>query len=166
MPRKSNPKSGSAIPSKTSRGDVPVLERLQKISQKEPHAVLATESDGMPYASLVAYALTPDRKGLLFATPKHTRKHQNMKKNPNVSLLIDTRSNTKRDYLSAEAVTIMGKAQTVRRGKRWTQLSEMLIKRHPELAGFVHADSTALILVDADQIIHVGRFQMVTEWKG
>ena len=165
MPSKIKKKTKTSIPSQTSRGDVPVSERLKKISEKEPHAVLATESYGMPYTSLVAYALTPDRKGLLFATPKNTLKHRNMKKNPNVSLLIDTRSNTKKDYMSAEAVTLMGKARMVRRGKKRDQLSEILIQRHPDLSGFVHADSTALILVKADRIIHVSRFQTVTEWK-
>jgi nitroimidazol reductase NimA-like FMN-containing flavoprotein (pyridoxamine 5'-phosphate oxidase superfamily) len=165
MPTKSKRKDSRTIPSHVSRGDVSVPDCLQRISKKEPHAVLATEEDGMPYASLVAYALTPDLKGLVFATPRKTLKYENIKKNRNVSLLIDTRSNTRKDYMGAEAITIMGRAKAVRRGKRRSELADILTQRHPDLVEFVDSNSTALILVEADRIIHVGRFQTVTEWK-
>jgi heme iron utilization protein len=81
---------------------VPVLERLSARDKDQLHAILATESDGQPYTSMIAYALTPDNKGIVFATPRKTRKYKNILKNNRVSLLIDTRSNTQKDYMNAE----------------------------------------------------------------
>jgi len=43
-----------------------------------------------------------------------TTKYKNIQKNRWVSLLIDTRTNTDRDYTYAEAVTITGTARTIR----------------------------------------------------
>lgn len=72
------------------------------------HAVLATESEGQPYTSLISYAITPDAKEIVFATPKSTQKYKNILKNRRISILIDTRSNTEKDYIEAEAITILG----------------------------------------------------------
>ena len=46
-------------------------ERLRELDALQRHAVLATEGDGKPYTSLVAFALSPDGAALLFPTSKH-----------------------------------------------------------------------------------------------
>ena len=94
-------KPGKPLPIKVSKGNVSVLERLHLLNKTQKHAVLATDSDGQPYTSLIAYALTSDMKGIVFATPKDTSKYRNILKNRRVSLLIDTRSNTEKDYMGA-----------------------------------------------------------------
>lgn len=98
-------KSEKPVPDKVSKGNIYVPDRLSILNKTQPHAVLATDSDGQPYTSLIAFALTPDMKGVVFATPKSTRKYKNILKNKYVSLLIDTRSNTETDYMNAESVT-------------------------------------------------------------
>jgi nitroimidazol reductase NimA-like FMN-containing flavoprotein (pyridoxamine 5'-phosphate oxidase superfamily) len=152
-----------AIPHNVQKGRISVIKRLKKLNSQEPHAVLATELKGNPYTSLVAYALTPDGKGIIFATPRKTRKYKNILKNKNVSLLLDNRTNTTRDYLGAEAVTILGKARAVRRGKEYATLAGILANKHPGLQDFIHSPSTALILIEIHQCIHVSRFQTVSE---
>jgi nitroimidazol reductase NimA-like FMN-containing flavoprotein (pyridoxamine 5'-phosphate oxidase superfamily) len=152
------------IPFNKTQGNVDVQERLHILNKKQRHAVLATDSDGQPYTSLVAFALTPDAKGLLFATPKQTTKYKNMLKNRKVSLLIDSRKNTAKGYMASEAVSIMGTASAVRKGTIREKLTGVFIGKHPELAGFVNATSTAVILVAFDKIIHAGKFQTVTLW--
>ena len=82
------------IPDRVTKGTTFIPARLRILDEIQPHAVLATESAGKPYTSLIAYALTPDIKGLIFITPKSTRKYKNILKNNQVSLLIDTRTNT------------------------------------------------------------------------
>jgi nitroimidazol reductase NimA-like FMN-containing flavoprotein (pyridoxamine 5'-phosphate oxidase superfamily) len=129
------------------------------------HAVLATDSDGKPYTSLIAYALTPDLKGIIFSTPKTTRKYKNILRNNHVSLLIDTRSNTKKDYMSAESVTIIGNARPVRRRKEWLELAQVLKKKHPELSEFIDSPETAGVFVKITRCIHVTKFQSVSEWN-
>jgi len=153
-----------AIPKVTSRGDVSVPDRMRYLNKTERHAVLATASKGKPYTSIVAFALTEDMKGILFATPKDTRKYRNILKNSHVSLLIDNRDNTDRAYMGAESVSVLGTAKPVRRGKKWIDLSRVFIMKHPALKEFVHALSTGLILVEATRCIHVSQFQTVSEW--
>jgi uncharacterized pyridoxamine 5'-phosphate oxidase family protein len=153
-----------AIPVTTSRGNVSVPHRLKFLNKSERHAVLATTAQSKPYASIVAFALTSDMKGVLFATPKNTRKYRNIIENNHVALLIDNRNNTDKAYMGAESISILGTAKPVRRGKRWVELSRVFFRKHPALRGFVLSPSTALILVEATRCVHVSQFQMISEW--
>ena len=45
-------------------------------------------------------------------------------------------------------------------------MREVFLTKHPTLKAFVADRETALVLVEAEQIVHVGRFQEVTNWKG
>ena len=153
------------IPFKKTAGRVNVLERLRILDKKQRHAVLATDSDGQPYTSLVAFALTPDMKGALLATPKKTAKFRNLLRNRNVSLMIDSRSNLAKGYMKAEAVTILGTAVPLRKGQKRDGSAAVLRKKHPELSGFVKARTTALIYISFRKVIHTGRFQSVTAWE-
>lgn len=153
------------IPLTVSKGSVDVPGRLAALDRTERHAVLATVAGAHPFASLVAYALTPDLKGVVFATPRETGKYRNILRNASVALLIDTRSNSRRAYLKAEVVTIRGRAKPVRRGARWRELSGLLAAKHPDLAAFIAAPSTKLVLVSVERCYHVSAFQTVTEWR-
>jgi nitroimidazol reductase NimA-like FMN-containing flavoprotein (pyridoxamine 5'-phosphate oxidase superfamily) len=158
-------KTAEPIPTRVSKSSVPVINRLRILNKTQMHAVLATDCNGQPYASLIAYALTPDMKGVVFATPKSTRKYKNILRNSHVSLLIDTRSNTKKDYMDAESITIIGKACPLRRGKRWSDLAGILKRKHTELSEFINSQETALVLVQITKGIHVTKFQSVSEWN-
>jgi nitroimidazol reductase NimA-like FMN-containing flavoprotein (pyridoxamine 5'-phosphate oxidase superfamily) len=153
------------IPDKPSKGTVSVSARLFIFDKIQPHAVLATESNGQPYTSLVAYALTPDAKGLIFITPKTTRKYKNILRNKQVSLLLDTRTNTPEDYMVAESITILGKAQLLRKSEKWMRLASIFTKKHKKLKKIVASPETALILVEITTCIHVTQFQSVTIWE-
>ena len=85
--------------------------------------------------------------------------------NNRVSLVIDNRENSSADYLGAEAFTIFGRAREVRQKQARTRYSSLLSRKHPELAEFVSASTTALMLVKIDRCHHIGRFQTITEWK-
>lgn len=152
------------IPDRVTKGDVHILDRLHVLDKMQPHAVLATDSDGQPYTSIISYTLTPDMRGVLFTTPKSTRKYRNILKNKRVSLLIDSRTNTAQDYMGAEAVTILGNAYQVRKGKRWTELVEIFLKKHPGLREIIESSETALVLIEITKCIHVTKFQSVSVW--
>jgi heme iron utilization protein len=157
-------KSEKKISFKLTKGSVSVPDRLRVLNKKQRHAVLATDARGHPYTSLVAFACTPDGKGVLFATPRSTRKYRNILSNCMVSLLIDTRSNADRAYTEAESVTILGKAHPVRKGLQRDNLAEIFIRKHPRLTEFVFYPETALIYVEMLHCVHVTRFQTVSEW--
>ena len=154
----------SSIPSRRSEGSADPLRSLREIAAGQKHAVLAVESDGRPYPSLVAFALASGGRGVVFATSRDTRKYRSLRANPSVSLLIDTRSNTGRDYLNAESITVEGRARTLRRGRLRDEMAGLLHRKHPRLGLFLDAPSTAIVLVEARQVVHVGRFREVSVW--
>ena len=157
-------RAGKTIPVAVQKGSADVLKRLAALNDLQPHAVLATVSDNAPYTSLVAYAITPDLKSIIFATPRKTRKYMNIIKNTNVCLMIDSRSNTKSDYMKAESISILGSAHIIKKGAKREYLTKMFLKKHPRLKGFVNAASTALILVRIIKCIHVNSFQILSEY--
>jgi general stress protein 26 len=165
MPRAREGGIAQPIPHKKTRGTASVPERLKALDKTQRHAVLATDSDGQPFTSLVAFALLQDLSGIVFATPKDTAKYRNIMKNKRVALLIDTRSNRESSYTDAEAITIVGIAKPARRGRRWKALSEAFTKKHPRLSRFVADPSTALVLVEIARCFHVGQFQKISKWS-
>ena len=148
-----------------TRGTAAIAERLKFMNDTQRHAVLATVSDGQPYTSLIAFAMTPDMKQALFATPRNTPKYRNILHNRRVALLIDTRSNTDASYMESEAVTLIGTAKPLRRGSHHEALAGILAKKHPALRRFIWKKTTALIVVEAEKCFHTGSFQQVSEWR-
>ena len=152
------------VPSVTQKGTVPVPDRLRRLNRKEYFAVLATDDEGRPYTSLVNFALTQDCKTVIFATPRATRKYRNMIKTKSVALLIDNRSGKTKNLMGTEAVTIIGMARPLRRGKAWNAFVDTYCKKHPDLLEFVHSPSTALMIVEVMRCIHVSQFQTISVW--
>jgi nitroimidazol reductase NimA-like FMN-containing flavoprotein (pyridoxamine 5'-phosphate oxidase superfamily) len=152
------------VPNTTKKGTVVIPDRLKMLDRKEYFAVLATDDEGQPYTSLVNFALTKDCRKVIFATPKATQKYRNILKTKSVALLIDNRSKNTKNLMGTEAVTIIGNAHPVRRGKNWDALADIYCKKHPDLTDFVHSPSTALMVVDAMRCVHVSEFQTVSVW--
>ncbi len=96
------------IPSVTEKGVADVAKSLRALGAKEPFAVLATNEDGRPYTSLISFAITPDLKTVIFATPKNTRKFKNIMDTKDVAVLIDNRSNKNKGFIETQAITILG----------------------------------------------------------
>jgi nitroimidazol reductase NimA-like FMN-containing flavoprotein (pyridoxamine 5'-phosphate oxidase superfamily) len=153
------------IPSKTTNGSVSVSNRLRALNKNQHFGVLATNDRGKPYTSLISFAMTPDLKRIIFATPKETSKYKNIMNTKEVAILIDNRSSTQKKLMATEAVTIIGTAQSVRRGKVHDALAGIYIKKHPDLEEFIKSDTTALIVVEATRCIHVGKFQTISVWN-
>ena len=153
------------IPVTTKKGTVAIPERLKDFDVKENFAVLATDEDGSPYTSLISYALTPDLRMVIFATPKGTRKYKNILNSSQVALLIDNRSKSKHRLMETEAITVIGTAKHVRKGKKWEELSKILLRKHPDLEEFLNAQTTALIAVQIIECVHVSHFQTLSVWN-
>jgi nitroimidazol reductase NimA-like FMN-containing flavoprotein (pyridoxamine 5'-phosphate oxidase superfamily) len=139
-------------------------ERIRKLLAEQPYAVLCTQSQSQPYASLVAFAASDDLKTLVFSTPMATRKFRLLTECEHVALLIDSRATSSEDMMSIEAVTVTGHARVVPAGTEFDRWAGLLTARHPHLAAFVRAESTALIRVDVVRYFHVCRFQEVRQW--
>ena len=140
-----------------------VRSQLQELFATQRLAVLATDHNGQPYASLVAFAINAELRELFFATTRATRKFANLQANPRVSLLIDNRANQVTDFSTAVAVTVLGSSSELTGPARRAGTAFYLAK-HPHLAEFVAAPSCALIRVQVQSFFLVSRFQNVVEY--
>jgi nitroimidazol reductase NimA-like FMN-containing flavoprotein (pyridoxamine 5'-phosphate oxidase superfamily) len=156
--------SRERIPSKTRKGSTPIPGRLRTLNENQYFGVLATNDKGQPYTSLISFAITPDLKTVIFATPEETQKFKNILNTGKVAILIDNRAGTRKNLMATEAITVIGRAQHVQRGKTWDRLAAIYLEKHPDLEEFVQADTTALVAVKATRFIHVGRFQAISVW--
>ncbi len=138
-------------------------DTLQTLCHSQPLAVLATAAGTVPYASLVAVALTTDLQSLYFATPRATRKFNNLVSNGQVALLIDNRSNQVEDFRQAAAATMIGTAEELSGAEKDSAL-EIYLARHPHLNDFAHSPEAALFKVRIERINMVNGFQDVTEF--
>ena len=123
-------------------------------------AVLATQSKGQSYGSLVAFATTDDLKSLLFTTTRETRKYANLLDDPRVAMVMDNRSNQEADFHKAAAVTATGTVKEVE-GREKERLLEIYLSRHPYLREFASSPTCALLKVEVDAYTVVNRFQNV-----
>lgn len=133
-------------------------------------AVLATQDQGQPHTSLVAFAASEDLRHLVFATPRSTRKYAHLSRDPRVALLIDNRSNEEADFQHAVAVTAAGTVRDLEDDRR-QELLALYTARHPGLEAFVRTPTTALLDVAVTAYFLVTAFQnvlelRVAEWDG
>ena len=144
--------------------DPAVRERISRLLNEQPFAVLCTQGGGQPYGSLVAYAVSQDLKAATFATPVATRKFRLLSECGHVALVVDSRAKFPNDMMKVEAVTATGRAVQLDPGPEFDRWAELLMTRHPPLKSFVAAPSSALFRVDITRYLYVTRFQEVHPW--
>jgi uncharacterized protein YhbP (UPF0306 family) len=137
--------------------------QLRELFANQPLAVLSTDRDSHPYASLVAFAASSDLRRLFFATTRDTRKYTNLRSNSRVALLVDNRTNRVEDFTSAVAVTILGDSRELT-GTERAEAEQLYLNRHPHLQEFVSSPSCALIEVAVSSLYLVSHFQDVIEF--
>ena len=135
---------------------------LKSLFVSQHLGVLATQNNGQPYTSLVAFASSEDLKSLFFATTRATRKYANLSADSRVAMLIDNRSNKPSDFQWAMGVTATGRVEELAYPERKTSLTAYLAK-HPHLEEFVSSPSCAFLRIRVETYYVVTRFQNVVE---
>lgn len=143
-------------------GSEPIEAVLKHLFDSQQFAVLATQAQGQPYVSLMAFAATDDLRTLIFATERQTRKFANVTAETRTAVMIDDRSNRSSDTQTATAVTAIGQAGEAS-GEERARLLEIYLAKHPHLAEFAQSPSCALICVRVGSYYVVSRFQDVRE---
>jgi uncharacterized protein YhbP (UPF0306 family) len=139
-----------------------LFKTIQDLIDSQKLAVLCTQKDGHPYASLVAVAATPELDRIVFLTPTTTRKYANLQACPNAAFLVNNSENRAEDIYQAAAVTATGTVADLKDTEKQT-LKALYLARHPHLASFAAAAATALVCVNISRYILVNRFQNVFE---
>jgi nitroimidazol reductase NimA-like FMN-containing flavoprotein (pyridoxamine 5'-phosphate oxidase superfamily) len=144
--------------------DPGVRERIQRLLDEQPYAVLCVQGGGQPYGVLVAVAFSEDLRHVVFVTPVETRKYRMLSECNRVALVIDDRSKKADELMDIEALTITGRSQLIERGEEFERWVELLTNKHPYLKSFARAATCALFRVDVIRFLHVARFQEVRQW--
>ena len=141
-----------------------VRDHIDELLSGQRLATLSTcNAEGHPYASLVAFDADPDLSGVIFATSRATRKFANLSHEARAAMLVDNSGNIKSDIYAAMAVTVLGVA-TELTGTRQEAAVARYILKHPHMAKFVQAPSTAVLRLAVDVYYLVNRFQKVMEY--
>ena len=114
-----------------------MLEQMKALAKEKDTCVLATVSGATPHCSLMAYVTDDDCREIYMATFKQTTKYANLKENPSVSLLIDTREEHSGSHRGeAKALTVSGVFQRIKAEEKKNLARAMLLERHPHLKAF------------------------------
>lgn len=140
------------------------VSRIKNLLEKQPLAVLATQGNGQPYTSLMAYAFTDDLRYILLATAMSTRKHRNILGESRVALLVDDRSNNEKDFEKAAALTITGEACETKPNER-EDFTTLFLRRHPSLENFLGSPSTFFFKIEVHKYLLVSKFEEVVEYS-
>jgi nitroimidazol reductase NimA-like FMN-containing flavoprotein (pyridoxamine 5'-phosphate oxidase superfamily) len=107
--------------------------------------VLATVSEGDPHCSLMSYAANNDSHEIYMITPRETKKYRNLKGNPSVSLLIDTRQIDSKTR--TKALTITGTVESCVDENKKSIIRAHLLEKNPNLNEFMNDPSSEIIIV-------------------
>jgi nitroimidazol reductase NimA-like FMN-containing flavoprotein (pyridoxamine 5'-phosphate oxidase superfamily) len=124
-----------------------MLERMKELIKRKDLCVMATESEGIPHCSLMSYAAADDGLEVYMLTLMGTKKYRNLLLNPNVSLLVDTREDSRVPGRPRPlALTITGRFRPPDSPGQEEGLRRLLVERHPEL-GELAKDPAARVLI-------------------
>jgi nitroimidazol reductase NimA-like FMN-containing flavoprotein (pyridoxamine 5'-phosphate oxidase superfamily) len=139
-------------------------QTVRTLLDSQIQGVLATQHQQQPYTSLMAFAVTPDLRQIVFATVRATQKYANLLANPRASLLIDNRCNSAADYQNAVAISVQGVVREADPERR-AELLELYLRKHPRLREFVSAAECVLLQLDVECYYVVSQFQKVAELR-
>jgi hypothetical protein len=124
----------------------PLKGYIERAFQGSHFAVLATEGDGQPHASLIAITPVEGFRQLIFATYRSTNKYRNLLHNCKVAVLIEIGDPGNSGSDKGFVLTAFGNALEINIAKNEADLNAHL-KRHPDLEMFLRSKDCALIRV-------------------
>jgi len=123
-------------------------EYIEVVLKTSSFAVLATEGNGQPHASLIAITPLGTCRQLVFATYRDTLKYRNLSNNNKVAVLIESEGLNKEDLRGRIVLTIIGRTKEISTGEK-EAASRAHLLRHPEMESFMLSSDCALIRIIA-----------------
>jgi heme iron utilization protein len=118
----------------------------EDIFKNRRFAVLATEGDGQPHASLIAVTPMEGFRKLIFATYRNTRKYSNLVHNGNVAILVENINIKSSGLQESIVLTAFGHVEEIKDGEEDIVL-EAHLERHPELSDFLKSGDCSLVRI-------------------
>lgn len=133
-----------------------IKEYIEEVLKASRFAVLATEGDGHPHASLIAITPFGKSRQLIFATYRNTLKYRNLEHNNKVAVLIEGEYVNMNGLNESVILTIIGHTEEISISDNEAACQAHL-KRHPEMGSFMLSSDCAIFMVIARsyQVVYV-----------
>lgn len=122
---------------------------IEDIFQISRYAVLATEGDWQPHASLIAVTPMENFRKLIFATYRNTRKYQNLTHNGKVAVLVESIDINRSGLKDSFVLTAFGQVEDIE-NKENNRIFETHLERHPGLLSFLQSEDCSLVRIKVD----------------
>ena len=131
-------------------------ERIATLLAEVKVAILVTQGEQWPTATMQAFAETP-QLDLLFIMNDATEKFQNLLKHPYVTLYLDAREKGKVETFEISRVLIQGIASEIARDSaEWEAMKEVFLKKSPFEAPFFKYPTLRMIRVRPKRLSYAG----------
>ena len=123
-----------------------IQDTIRRVLERNRLAVLATQRNGQPHASLIAFTPLEGLRFLAFATYRDTLKYENIQADRRVAILIEDREGAARRSDRRLVLTAVGEAITTPEEERQAHIVTHLA-RHPNLERFLSSPDCELVRV-------------------
>jgi hypothetical protein len=130
-------------------------QKLAELFAQEHVAVIVTQGDEWPTATLQAFAETSDLD-LLFIMGDTAEKFQNLLKRPKVTVIVDTRDVGDVAKFQISRSVMQGIASEVPKGAEWDALKDLFLKKNPFEAPFFGNPALRLVRIKPKRISFAG----------
>ena len=139
---------------------------MARLLRSQVQGVLAiVDVAGLPSTHLMAYSACPELRKVFLATPAGTRKDQNMRVCPAVSVLWDDRTDNLADHSEGTLATAAGSAKALAPGEQADEAMAALLSDNPNMNSFLSAESTVLFCVEVAEWGLVEGYSSTRVWQ-
>lgn len=119
---------------------------IRRVLERNRFAVLATQRNGQPHASLIAFMPLEGLRFLAFATYRDTLKYKSIRENQRVAILIEDREGDDGRSVQRRVVTAVGEAIKAQEEAQQAHIVAHLA-RHPDLERFLSSPDCEFVRV-------------------
>ena len=131
-------------------------DRLAALLAEVQVAILVTQGENWPTATMQAFAETPELD-LLFIMNDATEKFQNLLKHPHVTVFIDAREKGKVETFEISRALIQGVAIEIERDSaEWDAMKGVFLKKSPFEAPFFKYPTLRMMRVKPSRVSYAG----------
>jgi nitroimidazol reductase NimA-like FMN-containing flavoprotein (pyridoxamine 5'-phosphate oxidase superfamily) len=130
----------------SAQGRSEIRDTIRRVLEQNRLAVLATQRNGQPHASLIAFTPLEGLRFLAFATYRDTLKYESIREDRRVAILIEDREGDDRRSDRRLVLTAVGEAIKTPEEDRQAHIVTHLA-RHPDLERFLSSPDCEFVRV-------------------
>ena len=131
-------------------------ERVAALLAEVQVAILVTQGDQWPTATMQAFAETPEFD-LLFIMNDATEKFQNLLKHPQVTVFLDAREKGKVETFEISRLLVQGVASEIEReSAEWDAMKSVFLKKSPFEAPFFKFPTLRMMRIRPKRLSYAG----------